>query len=36
MKNQMPLGMSELKELDLYEMVNFKNKLDYSNLTYIA
>jgi hypothetical protein len=30
----MPLGMSELKKLDLYEMVNLKNKLDYSNLTY--
>jgi hypothetical protein len=27
MKNQMPLGMSELKKLDLYEMVNLKNKI---------
>jgi hypothetical protein len=26
MKNQMPLGMRELKKLDLYEMVNLKNK----------
>jgi hypothetical protein len=25
-KNQMPLGMSELKKLDLYEMVNLQNK----------
>ncbi len=32
----MPLGMSELKKFDLYEMVNLKIKLDYSNLTYIA
>jgi hypothetical protein len=26
MKHQMPLGMNELKKLDLYEMVNFKNE----------
>jgi hypothetical protein len=26
-KHQMPLGMSELKKLALYEMVNFKNKI---------
>jgi len=34
MKHQMPLGMSELKKLALYEMVNLKNKI--GNLTYIA
>jgi hypothetical protein len=28
MKHQMPLGMSELKKLALYEMVNFKNKIE--------
>jgi hypothetical protein len=27
MKHQMPLGMSELKKLNLYEMVNLKNKI---------
>jgi hypothetical protein len=27
MKHQMPLEMSELKKLDLYEMVNLKNKI---------
>jgi hypothetical protein len=32
----MSFGMSELKKLDLYEMVNLKIKLDYLNLTYIA
>jgi len=26
-KHQMPLGMSELKKLELYEMVNLKNKI---------
>jgi len=26
MRNQMPLGMNELKKLDLYEMVNLQNK----------
>jgi hypothetical protein len=26
-KHQMPLGMSELKKLDLYEMVNLKIKI---------
>jgi hypothetical protein len=35
-KHQMPLGMSELKKFALDEMVNLKNKRDYSNLTYIA
>jgi hypothetical protein len=27
MKYKMPLGMSELKKLDLYETVNLKNKI---------
>jgi hypothetical protein len=27
MKHQMPLGISELKKLDLFEMVNLKNKI---------
>jgi hypothetical protein len=27
MKDQMPLGMSELKKLDLYKMDNLKNKI---------
>ncbi len=36
MKHQMPLGMSALKKLDPYEMVNFKIKSDYSNLIYIT
>jgi len=27
MKHQMPLGMSELKKFDFYEMVNLKNKI---------
>jgi hypothetical protein len=26
-EHKMPLGMSELKKLALYEMVNFKNKI---------
>jgi hypothetical protein len=25
----MPLGMSELKKFDLYEMVNLKNKIGF-------
>jgi hypothetical protein len=31
-----PLGMSELKKLDLYEMLNLKIKLDYPKPTYIT
>ncbi len=27
MKHYTPLGMSELKKFDFYEMVNFKNKI---------
>jgi len=30
----MPLGMSELKKFNLYEMVDLKIKSDYSNFTY--
>jgi hypothetical protein len=30
----MSLGMSELKKLDLYEMLNLKIKLDYPKPTY--
>ncbi len=26
-KHQMPLGMNKLKKLDIYEMVNCKNKI---------